>query len=196
MQKRQPTVIEITKISAPYLDAFLEESLRHSNTLAMLTRQATADTTILGQHIPKGTHVLMYTGGPSITQPAVPVLESTRSGTSRAARNRVVDWDSESIELFRPERWLKRKESAVEKGEFDHIAFDPQAGPSLAFGAGPRGCFGKKLAYLELRIVVALLVWSFEFGQCAPELSSYDGVDMLTTFPKKCFVALTRLTSH
>lgn len=195
VEKRIPTVTEITSTTAPYLDAFLEESLRHSNTLAILTRQSTADTTILGHPIPKGTNVLMYTGGPSISRPIVPVPEFVRSTSSKASKYRVHDWDPEDTAAFEPQRWLTPNQDGAGDGEFRRVSFNLHAGPSLPFGAGPRGCFGRRLAYLELRIVVVLLVWNFEFEQCAPELSSYDGVDMLTTFPRQCFVKLRKLNN-
>jgi cytochrome P450 len=45
-----------------------------------------------------------------------------------------------------------------EKGD----EFDPSAKPVLAFGLGLRGCFGKRLAYVEIRILITLIIWNFE----------------------------------
>ena len=64
------------------------------------------------------------------------------------------------------------------------------AGPTLPFGLGVRGCFGRRLAYLELRILVTLLVWHLEFLPCPPVLSSYAARDRLTHSPTQCYVRL------
>lgn len=51
--------------------------------------------------------------------------------------------------LFKPERFL---EGDVETAR---SAFTP-------FSIGPRGCIGKAVAYMELRLTLAKLIWSFE----------------------------------
>ncbi len=63
-------------------------------------------------------------------------------------------------------------------------------GPHLAFGLGPRGCFGKKLAYTQLRIMIVLVVWEFELKKVPPELSGYGAAEKLTRRPQQCFVRL------
>lgn len=64
----------------------------------------------------------------------------------------------------------------------------------MAFSLGSRGCFGRRLAYLETRIVLALLVWNFEFHKLSDELSSRDTYDSITTNPVRCYVSLTKVT--
>lgn len=191
-EKRQPTVTELVQNSAAYLDAFIEESLRHARTLPVIMRQANVDTTILGYHVPKGTTVISVALGPSITEPSIPVPDTLRSMSSLANRDRVPNWGEAEIAQFNPERWLKTAEDTVGSGEFDKVEYDGNAGPMLTFGGGLRGCFGKRLAYLQLRIALALLVWNFEFEQCAPELSSYEGYDIFTTMPRQCYVKLKK----
>jgi len=56
---------------------------------------------------------------------------------------------------YQPERWL---EGSVEQHEKIQSAFTP-------FSLGSRGCIGKSLAYIELRVAMARLVWNFEFEQ-------------------------------
>jgi len=175
----------------------VEESARVAPTLPVIIREAVVDTTVLGQPIPKGTSVVIYTNGPSYVFPGVPVAEELRSESSRAARDRVGVWDDEGLARFTPERWLKPRDPAdaatADAGEFGGLEFDAQSGPMLTFGAGPRGCFGRRLAYLEIRIVTALLAWNFEFEKCPEALSSYSAKDILTTMPKKCFVKLRKI---
>jgi cytochrome P450 len=55
-------------------------------------------------------------------------------------------------DMFRPERWL---------GEDERFAND-RLGASLPFGTGPRVCIGKNLAYMEMRLVAAHLLWNFD----------------------------------
>ncbi|KAG6094704.1 hypothetical protein E4U30_003099 [Claviceps sp. LM220 group G6] len=193
--ERQPEISEMLHTSAPYLDAFIEESLRCGKTAPNLLRQATVDTEILGYHIPKGTTVFLTVGGASITEPAIPVADEARSPSSLAHSQRLPSWDDDAIAQFNPERWLKTRddETGTGTGEFDNVEYDCNAGPMLSFGAGPRVCFGKRLAYLEMRIMITLLVWNFTFERCAPDLSSYTERDEFTTIPIRCYVKLQRV---
>lgn len=189
-EKRQPTATEILQLEAPYLSAFIQESLRIAPTLPILMRESTVDTEILGHHIPKDTTVMFMTLGTSITEPTVAIPTGVRTESSEKSKSRVPDWDDAKIGDYYPERWLKKREGG--SSDYD-VEFDANAGPMLTFGAGPRGCFGKRLAVIQLRVTMALLVWNFEFEKCPPELSSYDGTDFLTTVPKQCYVKLRKL---
>ncbi|KAK8121369.1 hypothetical protein PG999_005489 [Apiospora kogelbergensis] len=53
---------------------------------------------------------------------------------------------------FRPERWL---------GEDERYAND-HLNASLPFGTGPRVCIGRHLAYMEMRLITANLLWNFD----------------------------------
>ena len=61
---KPPSANDITKARIPYLDAFIDEVLRHSNGLSTNVRVALSDTEILGYHIPKGTDVFMLVSTP------------------------------------------------------------------------------------------------------------------------------------
>ncbi|KAK0373422.1 cytochrome P450 monooxygenase [Colletotrichum limetticola] len=198
-EKRQPSVTELTKVAAPYLDAFLEEILRLSRTASILTREAVTDTIVMGKFVPKGTTIFIFTQGASYVQPPLGVDEQVRSRTSQEAK-RVPDWLSDNVGKFCAGRWLVPKtgasgfsEESVGKEDgwtLSDYDFDPQAGPILTFGGGPRGCFGRRLAYLELRMVLALLVWNFAFNPCADNLSTYELRESITVEPKDCYVNL------
>jgi cytochrome P450 len=56
---------------------------------------------------------------------------------------------------FHPERWLSLD---IRPSEFLDDALDTQ----FPFGSGPRHCPGKLLAWSELRIVLAMLLFQFE----------------------------------
>lgn len=181
-QGRIPTAKEITDTPIPYLEATMEEILRVGNTIPMVDRETLQATTLLGHHVPKGTQVLFLNTGPSMLTPALDVDHSRRSLQARQAKTRT--WADEDIGLFRPERWL-----AEEDGK---QVFDGQAGPTMPFSLGIRGCFGRRLAYLELRLLLTVIVWSFELLECPEDLSGYEAVDGVVHGPAKCFVRLRK----
>ncbi|KAG7124690.1 Hps1-dma1 cluster cytochrome monooxygenase cyp3.1 like protein [Verticillium longisporum] len=140
-------------------------------------RQCDRDTTVLGRAVPKGTTMLLLAQGPSLTSPALRIPEAARSPSARPCGA----WDPEGMELFAPERWLSTDGAG-------NVVFDPLAGPVLGFGGGVRGCFGRKLAYLEMRIVCTLLAWNFELLECGEELSGYEAMEEITYKPTSCYM--------
>jgi cytochrome P450 len=58
-------------------------------------------------------------------------------------------------EDFVPERWLEGR--PVEFGSDARSVFQP-------FSVGPRNCIGKNLAYMEMRLILARLVWNFDIS--------------------------------
>ncbi|OTB03225.1 hypothetical protein M426DRAFT_60775 [Hypoxylon sp. CI-4A] len=179
---RQPTVEEICRTTIPYHDAVIEECLRYNSPVAVVARQTTVNTTLLGYEIPKGTMLIIIWDGPDFTEPPMPLADGVRSETSKRVRER---WNPDDIRLFKPERWLKVDEKGNEY-------FDSQAGPMLAFALGPRACFGRRLAYLKMRIILTLLVWNFKFHKLPEELSSREAHEEITTPPVQCYVSLSK----
>ncbi|KAI8211844.1 Laccase [Colletotrichum sp. SAR 10_86] len=188
-EKRTPTYQELIKAQVPYLDAMVEEVLRHAGPIAFVVREALQDTTVLGRHIPKGTNVFLMANGPGYLEPNMPVDDKSRSPGARRAQNKALTgaWADDDISAFRPERWLKYDENA--KDESDG-AFDPMAGPILAFGLGPRGCFGKRLGLQTLKIEFALIVWHFQLLPLPSELNGYEGIQRFAREPTQCYVRL------
>ncbi|CEJ95183.1 hypothetical protein VHEMI10680 [[Torrubiella] hemipterigena] len=188
LEGRAPTVTEILSTNMPYTDAFMEEVLRHSTIVPFGARQATQDTIILGRKIPKGTVVLYLKNGPGILSDGYTFDTSIESETSRLDRSRIPGSADIPLEIFSPDRWIKRDAGG-------NITYNPNAAPVHAFGFGPRSCFGRKLAYLEFRLLLTIIVWNFELGQCATELSGYDGRYKTFLMPWKCYVRPKRVTS-
>lgn len=135
-ERRQPTPKELATLHHPYIDAMLEEILRCASTAAVTSRLAMVDTDVLGFHIPKGTDVNFLAYADYIAPPIGAIEERKRSSSSQASKDRTGVWEVSDIGVFKPERWLK---TTGEKGE---VEFTKNAGPSLPFGAGIRGCFG------------------------------------------------------
>ena len=97
-------------------------------------------------------------------------------------------WDPADISMFSPGRWIVGSD-----GDDGH--FDASAGPQLAFGLGTRGCYGKRLVYLEMRIVLTLVIWNFELLECPPLLSEYHSKLITTNEPIHCYVRLRQIGS-
>jgi cytochrome P450 len=183
---RLPSVDEIAQTSIPYLDAVQEEIFRKSLTSAFAIRTATVDTTILGHFVPKGTHVFLLVNGASFLEPSFDIPESRRSDSSRNTNTKIGEWDASDIGEFKPERWLVKEVGGQE-------VFNSAAGPQQLFGAGPRSCYGRRLAYMQLRFLVTMIVWSFELQYAGDKLSTYAGADKMTHQPKQCYVKLAAL---
>jgi Cytochrome P450 len=73
---KNPSADDITKARIPYLNAFIDEVLRHSGGQPTNVRVAISDTEILGYHIPKGTDIFMLVNIPPSLYRAFPLLHT------------------------------------------------------------------------------------------------------------------------
>ncbi|KAI0406834.1 cytochrome P450 [Xylaria palmicola] len=185
-EDRLPSFEELRWGRLPYLDAFIEETLRLN--AVPVTRETIRDTTILGCHIPKGSQVFLVSNGPGFVSPPLAISASDRSAAARLGK--VNDYWDEARDLgtFDPERWLLRNGD----GDAD-VVFNGAAGPQLVFGHGIRGCWGKKLAQMELRTVVALLVWQYTMLEIPAALTNNGATEGVARRPRNVFVRLRKL---
>ncbi|KAK3680824.1 cytochrome P450 [Podospora appendiculata] len=160
-ENRAPTMAELTKTRIHYLEAVIEETLRLHAT--SITRQAIRDTELLGHHVPKGTNIIVIANGPGFHAPSLPLDPAMHSPTAKLNNN----WDeSRDMKAFLPERWLVGAGGHDDEGEFD-----ANAALNIAFGLGPRGCWGRRLAYMEMRSIVTLVLWNFDLLSVEPVLA-------------------------
>ncbi|KAL8672822.1 MAG: hypothetical protein Q9168_002733 [Polycauliona sp. 1 TL-2023] len=183
------TLEEIRRANIPYLDAVIEEMLRIN--AVTVTREAMCDTTILECPIKKGTQVFFVSNGPGFLSPSIPVDDSKRSRTSQEAKLNATWDETQDLTLFNPERWLVRKNNGDGVLEGD-VAFDGAAGPQLVFGLGRRACWGRRLAYLEMKTMIAMLVWRFQLLETPPGLSSHAGLEGIARVPQQCYLRLCK----
>ncbi|KAI1104784.1 cytochrome P450 [Jackrogersella minutella] len=163
----QPPVEEILSANVPYLDVTCEEIFLFAGVAKASLRRALVDTEILGCKIPKGAEVIMNY---HLNRDPVPVEESKRSLGSQAAAVKFGDRlradAGRDTASFYPKRWLLKEINTGKK------TFDPHALPSLA-----------KLASMEFRIVVVLLVLNLEFLELPEKLKTMRATEKVFRKP-------------
>lgn len=122
----------------PYTLACLKETLRKYTVVPVVTRIATADTSIASAPIPRGAYVAVST-------------QAVHNAWPEAA-------------TWKPARFVEGGEygdTPPDAGSVNLFRF-------LAFIQGPRNCLGQYFALLEARIVLAALVQRFDFVKATP----------------------------
>ena len=121
-----------TLAQMPYLKAWLRETLRLYPVLSLIIRKPKEDLILGGYHIPGG------------------------FGQIEALVHYMGRGESifENAEAFKPERWLRNKDKAFTKAV--------EAFSSIPFGFGTRMCLGRRIAELELHLLLARIVQQFD----------------------------------
>ncbi|ESK84361.1 cytochrome p450 [Moniliophthora roreri MCA 2997] len=155
---REPTYEDLTNPDVlPYLDAVIKEGLRLHPPGAYMDRVAVKDDVV-----PLST---------PITTPSGEVLHSLRIRAGQFIQipnisiNRVNSaWKDGQV--FRPERW-------IEPGGLPPRS-EMQGGWSniMSFSEGPRLCIGYRLALLEYKCILAMLIRNFEFWDTGAEIET------------------------
>ncbi|KAL1596631.1 hypothetical protein SLS60_009279 [Paraconiothyrium brasiliense] len=127
--------------SCTYLSATIEESLRR---LAPVP-----------SHVPR----VVLPGGMTIDTHYLPA--GTVVGVPQYAVHHNPDYYSSPF-TFSPERWIPSPENPQSAIDEMRKAFEP-------FGLGIRGCIGKNLGYLQLRLSLAHFLWRFDVRECEEE---------------------------
>ncbi|KAK7948805.1 cytochrome P450 [Apiospora aurea] len=186
-----PSVDELLGADIPYLDAACEESLRLAGVAKGNLRQTVVDTHIMGHFVPKGAEIFMNY---HVDHAPYPVDEEKRSASSQAAGAKLAAREgisrgdvSRDLGSFEPRRWLVKDEKTGQE------VFDAYALPQLAFGGGYRGCSGRKLAVMEFRTVVALLVLNLEFLELPEEMKTLKASETIFRLPDMPFASLRAL---
>ncbi|ORY15952.1 cytochrome P450 [Clohesyomyces aquaticus] len=83
---------------------------------------------------------------------------------------------------FIPERWLPEGEEEFSDDKKDTLQ---------PFSHGPRNCLGKNLAYHEMRLVLANILWNFDMELCDPSMNWLDMKVWILWDKKPLMVKLT-----
>lgn len=130
-------------MTCKYMTAFLQEAMRMTPPVAAEPSRVVLQggTTVNGQYIPEGNHVSagMYCMGYH------------------------KDYYPEPFK-FRPERWIVTDRDDEDEGSSpDAVALAESA--AFPFSYGSRGCVGKNLAWLEMRLLLAKTIYQYEIRQ-------------------------------
>lgn len=127
-------------VKLPYLAAVVQETLRiYPPVPGILQRIVPREGTfIAGQYIPGGTvigvhHYASYHSPSNFRDP----------------------------ELFVPERWLNDSSSLY--ADERQLYVEDQRDVLQPFSVGPRDCIGRRLAYMEIKLILARLVWGLDW---------------------------------
>ena len=138
----------------PYLKAWVRETLRLYPVLSAIPRTLSEDLVLSGYIVPAGTSVNLM--------------------YYVMSRNEKIFKDAAD---FKPERWLRNVETEGINEEFKRFA-------SLPFGFGARMCIGRRIAEMELHLLLARVVQ--EFQVCYPhniEIEPYNRGAMMPDQP-------------
>ncbi|ORX93976.1 benzoate 4-monooxygenase cytochrome P450 [Clohesyomyces aquaticus] len=127
--------------SCTYLSAFIEETLRR--------------TAPVPSHLPR----VILPGG--LTIDSQPLPSGTVVGVSAYSIHHNALYHPSPF-TFSPERWIPSASNPESTIDAAKRAFEP-------FGLGSRACVGKNLAYLQLRLTLAHLIWRFDVRECEEE---------------------------
>ncbi|KAK7047850.1 hypothetical protein VNI00_006178 [Paramarasmius palmivorus] len=149
-----------TIVSLPYLDAVVREGIRLHPPISRTDRVALQDDVI-----PLSRPIVTSDGEAltSLTIKAGQVFHIPFIGPNVDTQT----WGHDANE-FRPERWFDSTRVPSSK--------DSPHGPWISISSfcdGPRSCIGWRLALLETKVIVGLLIRHFEFGNTAAEIEAY-----------------------
>ena len=117
----------------PYLRASVRETLRLFPSLSIFGRVSSKDLILSGYHIPAGTQFHFL------------VYHMSRDESVFEHPN-----------AFKPERWLREKDQSNKFNDAKEVF------SSIPFGFGTRMCIGRRIAELELHLLLARIVQQFE----------------------------------
>ncbi|TGO43142.1 hypothetical protein BHYA_0003g00960 [Botrytis hyacinthi] len=140
------TLDAIQNTPIPYLEALINEGLRICNP------------------IPSGLPRVVPEGGDDYCEIFLP--GGTRLAVRIYASNRSKSIFADPDE-FVPERWLPKDQQPKNYA-------DDQLSASKAFSVGFHSCFGRTLAWAEIRLAVTRLLWTFDFSVDAEDEVDFD----------------------
>jgi cytochrome P450 len=130
------TSVDIDKV--PYLIAVCNEILRFYDVFVWTRREAGIDTSLCGQHIPKGTSIV------------IPFTAIHRDKSI---------WGDDA-DVFNPDRWMPDEKSGSTRVTNGGVTSNFGV---MSFLHGPRSCIGEAFARAEFACLLAAWVGQFEF---------------------------------
>ncbi|KAI9735733.1 MAG: hypothetical protein M1818_006341 [Claussenomyces sp. TS43310] len=132
--------------------------------ISLLSLKKRSGSTLL-QHLATNAHALAPT---SLT-----TVNVNAYVTARSPANFVLS------RTFAPARWLPSTHKL-----YDPLFAADKKEASRPFSVGPRVCIGINLAYIEMRIIIAMMVWHFDWVWCNPALDWERDYQLYTLWKK------------
>jgi len=110
-----------------------------------------------------------------------------------AVHQSAANWSEDNFHRakdFCPERWLP--ESVREPGS---PFYNDNRDAMQAFSVGPRNCIGKNLAYNEMRVILARVLWNFDLTLCR-ESNQWNKQKAFSFWEKGPLMTLLRQRTH
>ncbi|KAF9261497.1 cytochrome P450 [Marasmius fiardii PR-910] len=149
-------------VSLPYLDAIARETMRVYPPVHRLAR-----TTLKDAVLPLSTPVTCSDGS-VVNEIFIPRNTEILISIVNSNRNKAI-W-GEDADDWKPERWLSPLPQvlvdAKVPGVYSHL---------MTFNGGGRSCIGFKFSQLEMKVVLALLIQTFEFSNTEKEIVWLSG---------------------
>ncbi|THH08982.1 hypothetical protein EW145_g2338 [Phellinidium pouzarii] len=146
-----------TLMALPYLDAVCRETLRVFPPLTMLSRTTRKDVVL-----PLMWPIKSADGKSEIKE--IPLQKNTNVIMSILGANRSKRIWGEDAEEWKPERWMKPLPESVAAAHLPGIYSS-----MMTFHGGGRACIGFKFAEMGMKVMVSLLLETFEFS-AGPEI--------------------------
>lgn len=210
--KKPPTVDEIVQTNIPYLDGACEEGLRLAGTAKALLRQSVIDTEVLGCRIPKGTEVFLNLHINRQPAPVDEIKRSQSSQEAAKKRGDGFQGPAgRDLGQFEPQRWLAKDETGKEafnsyalptlafgggyRGCFGQYCLSVNIGrhslppcrrafTNLAICLGVTNILiGRRLATMEYRFMVVLLILNFKFLPLPEDLRGWSAQEKIFRHP-------------
>lgn len=192
MDRESFTYDDLRTEMVPFLEAVILEILRISQIALFVSRMTSCDTQILGHFIPRGTEIVLHIGHAGLQN----IEEGTAPQPIHSGYQKSKPLWKGDGDVFDPDRWLD------EQG-----AFNLNSGLAIPFGAGPRKCFGYKLAVSKsvtssrntphsrqmLQLKLALIELSRQFffePPTNPELDSWKVKETVNRVPLHNYIVM------
>ncbi|KAL9586169.1 MAG: hypothetical protein Q9212_001090 [Teloschistes hypoglaucus] len=126
-----------------YLQAVINEGLRLFPPASQGSPRISSGFELHGKYIPQGVRIL----SPSITTKSSRLCQAEINVSPWTVAHNPEYWD-EPME-FKPERWLDSQSPDVKEA-------------SQPFLLGPRSCIGRNFAYMEMNLLLAKMLWTYD----------------------------------
>jgi cytochrome P450 len=179
-QFQNESEISLTKLQElTYLTAVLNEGLRLCPPVPWMIPRVVPEKgeTVCGVWLPGGVSLILVPAAAGRWVDNVPLQTPVSIQAYTMNRDEARFHDASS---FLPERWLP--ESATDPGS---PFYKDQRHCMQPFSVGPRNCIGQHIAWAEMRLIMAKLLWNFDFKASKGEQLKWEDLRTFVLVEKR-----------